>query len=218
MATDLVVAEHRSLFHIADDLQAYFETLGMLEAQIEATPDEQEKAALRAEYGEACRDMDRLGAELAQKTDSSAGVLTRLETEAAMVKAERDRLAKRQKTYEATAEWLERYVVSVMQQKGLKTLKTTANTLSLRPSEAVVILDAEAVPDEYKTVTVKLPMKMWYAACGAMDVFAPPSVKREFDAIRPDETIQKAPIKKALKAGTAVPGADLVSRDSLVRR
>lgn len=206
---DVMIPEPRTLYAIADDLQTWFETLEMLQAEPE--PDAGQIAEVMAA-------IDRIGAELVQKTDAIAGVLTRLETEQAMVKAERDRLAKRQKVYERTAEWLERYVVSVMEQRGLKQLKTAANTLSLRTSDAVAITDEAAVPDGYKTAALKMPLWLWHAISGVVASFAPLDVKRDLDAIRPDETIRKDAIKKSLKAGTVIPGADLEYRTSLVRR
>jgi len=206
IGTAEMASDHRTFAQIADDLSAYEETLAMIEAE---SPSEEITAEdLARQSAEVQMSLNRIGAELMTKTDSIAGVLRRLESETAFLKAEQDRIYQRRKAYERTQEWLERYVVSVMRERGLKSLKTASNTLSLRSSDAVVFTDEAAVPMKYKRATVVLPERLWNVAKQVLS-------DEEMQAVRHEVECQRAPIKKAIKAGAEVPGADLEFRESL---
>ena len=210
MSTELVPSDNRTLYAICDDLQCWFDTLEMVESQLaESLPDE-ERPGVERQRDEIRTSLDRLGAELSKKTDNVAGVLRRIATEQEMVKTEEQRLHARRKAFERAEEWLRRYVLSVMKQNGIEKLKTPTNTLYIRASDGVVITDAGAVPDSYKTVAVKLPMSAWR--------IVEDDVRRETDNVRVDESVSLSEIKKVIKGGAEIPGADLEMRDNLVLR
>ncbi len=157
------------------------ETLLALMESIETCPDEL-KPELQA-------DIELyLGKEVA-KVDQTAHVLASLEYEEKAAGDEIERLAERKRVAKAARERLESYLCRIIAARGGSPLKGQTNTLSVRTSDAVVIMDADAVPAEYiveKTVVTKSP--------------------------------DKTAIKKALKAGVDIPGVDLEFRSNLQRR
>ena len=216
MSTELA-AQEKTLYTITDDLSAYFESREMVAAQL-AEPPEDGGAALKAQLAEIDAQLERLGAELATKADNIAGVLRRMDVEQEHLKAEQERIHGRRKTFERAEKWLRDYVVSVMRQRGLKQLKTEANTLFIRQSDAVLVEDANAVPDAHKNVTIKMPAWVWRAIVGTVNSYAPETIQMAVAGIRPAEDISLSSIKQAIKAGETVPGADLEFHDSLVLR
>ena len=122
-----------------------------------------------------------------EKVDRAAGALTSLELMASNAKSEIERLRLRQQSAERSAERLRGYLLRVIQRHDGKPLVGRNTTFSVRASEAVVIQDMDAVPEEWKRTitTVDVP---------------------------------KAPLKTALKAGLAIPGASLETRPYLVRK
>lgn len=216
MTAELAVREDRTLFGIVDDLSAYTETLEMLECQLrEALPDE-ERAEIEKSRAEVVAAVEAIGKDLATKTDGVAIVLRRLAHERDYIHEERTRLKAKEAASERAEKWLRDYVVSVMQQNGLKQLKTAQNTLFLRASDAVEIVDATKVPAEFMTAEVKLPLWIWKE----LDALG-----REYDKIAAGMDIVRvkaepslSTIKKAIKSGADVPGADLQLRTGLVCR
>jgi hypothetical protein len=199
-------------------LSAYFESREMIVAQLAEPLEPVDADPLKAQLAEIDAHLATLGAELATKTDNIAGVLRRMATEQDWLKAEQERIHARRKTFERAEKWLRDYVVSVMQSRDLTQLKTPANTLFLRQSDAVIVTDGEAVPDAYKNATVKMPARTWHAILGVCASFAPAELCTLIEAVRPTEDISLSAIKKAIKSGVTVDGADVEFHDSLVLR
>jgi hypothetical protein len=125
----------------------------------------------------------------AAKVDQTAHVLAALDYEQKAAGDEMARLAERRRVAKAAQDRLEAYLCRIIAARGGKKLVGNTNTLSVRPSDAVVIVDEAAIPANYiveEVITTK--------------------------------RVDKAAIKKALKAGREVPGADLEYRDNLVRK
>ena len=162
------------LWVIDEELRALFDS-------IETCPDElqPELQARIAEYV----------AREAVKIDQTAHVLAALDYEQKAAGDEIARLSERKRAAKASQDRLEGYLCRIIAARGGKELKGNTNTLRVRPSDAVVILDESAIPADYVVEEVV-------------------TTKR----------VDKARIKKALKAGEEVPGADLEFRDNLVRR
>jgi hypothetical protein len=125
----------------------------------------------------------------AAKVDQTAHVLAALDYEQRAADDEIARLAERKRAAKAAQNKLERYLCRIIAAHGGKKLIGNTNTLSVHPSDAVVILDEAAIPAGYVVEEVI-------------------TTKR----------VDKAGIKRALKAGREVPGADLEYRDNLVRK
>ncbi len=129
-----------------------------------------------------------LGAEM-EKVDQCAHVLAALEYEEKCAADEITRLRDRAAAAFKSKNRLEQYLCRIIAARGGKPLKGNTNTLSVRTSEAVVILDEAAVPVQYiveKTTVTRTP--------------------------------DKALIKKSIKAGEDVLGARLEFRNNLQRK
>lgn len=162
------------LWEIEEDLRALLDS-------IETCPEEfqPELQARIAEY---------LSRE-ALKIDQAANVLAALDYEQKAAGDEMARLAERKRAAKASQDRLEKYLCRIIAARAGKKLIGNTNTLSVRPSDAVVVVDEAAIPGEYIVEEV--------------------IVTKRVDKVR---------IKKALKAGEEVPGADLEYRDNLVRK
>ncbi len=180
------------------------ETLLALMESIETCPDEL-KPELQA-------DIELyLGKETA-KVDQTAHVLAALEYEEKAAGDEMARLAERKRVAKAARERLEAYLCRIISARG-SPLKGSTNTLSIKPSDAVNITDESEVPEEWKVATVKLSYLAWNNIRAAAE-----DCGEDVDAAKVEISIPKDPIKKALKAGVDVPGADLEFRSNLQRK
>jgi Siphovirus Gp157 len=152
-----------SFWQIADDLAAYTETLAMIEAEAaSARPENQ--ALLEEQRQEVLMSIDRLGADLATKTDSIAGVLRRLDSDAAMQREEAERMAAKAKASERAAAWLKEYVIKTMDEHGWKHLKTPRNTLTIRGNGGVqplVIDNPATIPDAQCWMEGRIRADVW---------------------------------------------------------
>jgi predicted nuclease with TOPRIM domain len=195
MSTELM-----SLWKIEEELTALLDT-------IDATPPElqPEIEAAITEYLERS----------AEKVDSIAHVLSALDWEQKAAADEISRLQERKKAAKASQERLEKYVCRVIAMRGAK-LAGKTNTLSVRPSEAVEVTDEKAVPILYQRIAVKMPRILWVLILrGAND-----EALRQLNtcpAFEEKIEVPLDPIKRALKAGDIVPGAELEKRSNLQR-
>lgn len=188
-----------SFWALADDLQAYTETMAMLEEQLAGATGE-ERPDIEADILEVKATIDALGAALVQKTDSLAGVLRRMKSDVALLKEEKARISARIGAVERAEKWLKEYTAGVLQEHGWKHLKTALNTIALRGNGGLrpLKLDEAVVPGEYWTVDVRLTAEE--ARC------LPPGVRVIGRAI------DGAKVRAALEAGVQVPGAELQER------
>lgn len=192
--------EPHTLGDILDDLLAWEETMAL-------APTDEARAEITSEI--ATRQ-----ANLIAKVDRFAAVMRRLEHEAAWEKAESERHSGRRRRYEAAYQRMEAYAIHHMHEANLRKLEGQGAALKLRPGNgAVVITDEAAVPEEFKTVTVTMPLVQWIElmqAAGLNDPlrYAPQSANASI-------SIPKDPVKKAIKAGREIPGADISFSDSL---
>ncbi len=154
------------------------ETLLALMESIETCPDEM-RDELQA-------DIELYLGKEAAKVDQTAHVLASLEYEEKAAADEMARLAERKRLAAAARARLEAYLCRIIAARGAP-LKGSTNTLSVRTSDAVVILDEDLLP----------------AICFT---------------VKTTRTPDKAAIKKALKSGADVPGADLEFRSNLQRK
>jgi Siphovirus Gp157 len=145
----------------------------------------------------------------AEKRDRVADFIHFCEGMTELAKAEGKRLQARQKHFEATAERVSAMVLRVLDHLGVKKLEGRTNTLKKRKCPASVkIIDEAKVPDEYKHITVTLPLPQWQELlAGAGEEFR----KAVLSGIRRQETsVELEAIKQALNLEKTVEGADLV--------
>lgn len=188
-----------SLWRIEEELAALLDTIA-------ATPDEQ-----KAEIGAAIAEYLERSAE---KVDSIAHVLKALDWEQEAAADEIARLQERKKAAKASQERLEQYVCRVIAMRGGK-LAGKTNTLSVRPSEAVKLTDEKQVPAAYQRVAVKMPRVLWMMVLRSLG----DETIRELN-VSTEQKIETLldPIKRALKAGEVVPGAEIETRGNLQRK
>ncbi len=181
------------------------ETLLALMESIEICPDEM-RDELQAE-------IELYIGKEAAKVDNCAHVLAALEYEQRCAADEIARLRIRGIATAKAQDRLEKYLCRIIANRGGKPMLGETNTLSVRTSDAVDITDESAVPDEWKVATVKMPCAVWHQIRAAAE-----DCGEDVDSVKVEISIPKDPIKKALKAGAEVPGADLEFRSNLQRK
>lgn len=193
-----VAVKRPSFWSLADDLEAYQETLAMVETDAERT--------------EILAKIQEIGSELLKKTDSLAGVIRRMNADIAEQKAERDRYAAKARASEAALEWLRDYAVRTMVEHGHRVLKTPHNTVRVQGNGGLKPLNIQPdlVPDEYRYVTVRMSKTQWEWLAGTPDVMKPWA---EILSDEPNAGI----IRIALECGKEVPGCSLGERGSHLR-
>lgn len=94
--------------------------------------------------------LDELGEAWEAKADNYARLLRETEARAEVAKAEADRLTTRRKRLEALAESLKNRMMLAMKTRGVTVAETSIGTWKIgKGREAVEILDAAKVPEEY---------------------------------------------------------------------
>lgn len=183
------------LWHIEDELLALLDSVATCDAEL--LPELQ--AQIDAYMGQ----------EVA-KVDQIAHVLSALEYEQKAASDEIARLQERKRAAKAAQDRLEQYVCRCITARGVKALKGATNTLAVRASDAVVI--SGAVPIQFCRAVVTMRGESWInVPCGIRQ-----AIEDEGGAV--DLAPDKAAIKKALKAGEDVSGADLEFRNNLQRK
>jgi hypothetical protein len=189
-----------TLDHLCEELTMHLDSLEMTEPD---TPERAECESAIALYME----------QLPRKVDRVGAMLGFLESQKQAAANELKRLAARKQFYERSIERLEGYIAMVLEKqpqpkRGGKRLEGVHTTLSLRPSEAVEILNEEAIPIEYKTACVEMQATYWeFLADLAPDVLQ--------NIGRQDLKVRKDDIKRDLKAGQVVAGARLETRQNV---
>jgi hypothetical protein len=218
MTMQPAVQENRRFFEIADDLAVYEETLAMLECRMAEGPPDEERADIQRDIAEVNVCLERIRHELANKTDALAAVIERLGVEQDFLHAQRDRLKAKEQATERAREGLRDYAVRVMLQNGIRRLKTPTNTLFLRETKAVEILDANLVPPEFQNAEVKLPLWLWHAILQVIEDNAPDDVASGALNLRVKAEPSLSTIRKAIESGVDVEGADMRLSAHLVCR
>ncbi len=85
------------------------------------------------------------------KIEACGCYIKNLQAEADMIKAEEQALAKRRKALESKSKWMKDYLLANVQEFGEAGFSAKAK-VSTRKSEAVQILDEEAIPAEFMRV------------------------------------------------------------------
>ena len=189
----------RPLYELEQHLAALVDTE-------EIVPPEQEE--------EFARDLQQALLATVEKRDRVGQFLLHLREQVAFAKAERARLADREAFYQRAVDRLETYVTRVIESLGVdgrgkrKKLEGKVLTLALHGCDKRVdVTDAAAVPAKYKRATITLPAETWHLVCASLDSELRARVVAEMKSVKVE--ISAAVIKPDLKAGIAVPGAQL---------
>lgn len=128
-------------------------------------------------------ELDQLQVEHDEKLKNCVYYYKNMMAEAAALKAEKQKLAERQKTAENKAEWIKHYIANDLKGEKFEPEDDVTIKVTYRKSESVECADIYKVPDEY--IRYKEP------------------------------ELDKARIKKALKAGDTVDGCVLVTKSNI---
>ena len=123
-----------------------------------------------------------------------------IENQIELARAEENRLAAWRASLSSGLDRFKDYVIKCIELSGQKKVEADNGSLSIQANpESVDITDIEALPDEFKSVTVKMPAAFFREVVeGYVDG----------QAISATFTPDKAAIRTALKEGREVPGAD----------
>jgi hypothetical protein len=127
--------------------------------------------------------LEAITASIEDKADSIACLLKNLDAECKAIKAEEERLAERRKAKEKSHERIKQYLSDTLQRAGLDKIETARNRITFRKSETVEIVDEVFI----KWAQMHRDDLLKYSA----------------------PTANKTEIKKALKDGIAIEGAEL---------
>ena len=123
--------------------------------------------------------------ELVDKLQNITGLVRRLEGEVNTIKAEKERLDKREKATKKTIEHLKEFMFCAMNVAGTKKLNNGLNTWSIAKSpKSVKVLDESIIANEFKVEKVTI-------------------------------SVDKKKLKEALENGEIIEGAELVQNESL---
>ena len=132
--------------------------------------------------------LEAIKGEIEVKADNIACLLKNLDADVAAIKAEEARLAARRKAKEKSHEKIRTYLSNMLQNVGVGEVETARNKITFRKSEAVDIdttFIAWAMANRDDLLTYGAP------------------------------TANKTEIKKALKGGAEIPGAQLVTKQNI---
>jgi hypothetical protein len=171
-----------SLYAIEQELNQFLDT--------EALVPEDQLAAFQAAFLEKTQ-------QAIQKRGNCIRAISHLEAQIAGARAEENRIAAWRGSLESGLERFKAYLVRCIELSGQKKVEADNGSLAIQANpESVEITDLELVPDEFKTVTVKMPAATYRVLAA------------ELDGLDATWTASKTAIKEALKQGRDVPGAD----------
>lgn len=133
--------------------------------------------------------LEAITGEIEVKADNIACMLKNIEADITAIKTEESRLAERRKAKEKTHEKLKQYLSVTLQRMNIDNVETARNKITFRRSEAVE-LDVETF--------------MAWALTNRDDLLSYPA-----------PTANKTEIKKAIKGGAEIVGAQLVSKQNI---
>jgi len=174
-----------SLYHIEADLVAFVDS--------EALVPEEQLAEFQAAFLAKTR-------EAVAKRTACIRALSHIEAQIAGARAEENRIAAWRGSLESGLARFKDYLVRCIELSGQKKVEADNGSLAIQANpESVEITDLDAVPDEFKTVTVKMPAAVY------RNLLNYEILLKDYDATW---TASKTAIKEALKQGRDVPGAD----------
>ena len=132
--------------------------------------------------------LEAIKGEIEVKADNIACLLKNIDADITAFKAEEARLAERRKAKEKAYERLKDYLSAMLQRVNIGKVETARNNITFRKSEAVEV-------DESFVAWAKEECPYWL--------------------IYPDPKPNKTEIKKALKSGETIVGAQIISKSNI---
>jgi len=180
-----------TLYEISSELAAFMDT--------EALVPEEQLAAFQAAFLEKTR-------QAIAKRGNVIRAVRHLEGQIDLARAEENRLAAWRGSLESGLTRFKDYVIKCIELSGQKKVEADNGSLSIQSNpESVEVTDLEALPVEFKTVTLKMSAEFYEELTRNLDGWPIGALEGCDVTFTPD----KAQIKAALKAGKDIPGCDL---------
>ena len=178
-----------TLYRIEEDLAALLDTEALV-------PEEQ---------------LAEFQAELLAKTQQGVAkrgncirAIRHIENQIELARAEENRLAEWRRSLAGGLDRFREYVIKCIEVSGAKRVEADCGVLSIQANpESIEVTDVDALPDDMKTVAVNMPAALFN------ELVEPYLLATEKHSVDVTFNPDKAAIKAALKAGRAVPGADI---------
>lgn len=193
-----------SLFDLEQNLEALLNTEGFVSPEAETEFRSDLAVALEASI---------------EKRDRVGQFIRHCQLQQENCDSEIERLLERQRVFSAAEKRMRTYVQAVIESLGkdgkgkTKRLEGKTITFSLRAKPASIELaDEGAVPAEYKTITVKMPLETWQEICEEnrnSDDDDPLWMEIRQATEKASVSVSKSAIKDAIELGADIPGADL---------
>jgi hypothetical protein len=204
-------ANSLTLYEIEQDLAAFLDT------EEGGVPEE-----VRAQFAVELAARNEMAV---QKRDRVARFRAHLESQAALAHAEAKRLMDRASRYNAALEALDedvikRAILSLPRDRDGRPAKLDGQTTTLQLRacpESVKASDEQKIPSAYKIASAKMPAPAWESLvvlAMRQDSVATTTILEK--VTRSDLALDKVAIKKAIKSGIEVPGADLATNNFTV--
>ena len=185
------------------ELTLYELSAGYLEA-LEVFTDPETEIPLQA----ALDTLEGLEGELTEKAVNVAKCMQNLEAASQAIKAAEARMAQRRKGLERRAQWLRDYLKNHLEAAGVTRIESPWFRLLLqRNPPAVDVVDEAVLPDAYVSVELTLQRATYRRLRERLGAHEQTGTR-----------IDRAALKRALREGTAVPGARLVNGTRLAVR
>ena len=134
-----------------------------------------------------------------QKRGNCIRAIRHIENQIELARAEENRLAEWRRSLAGGLDRFREYVIKCIEVSGAKRVEADCGALSIQANpESIEVTDVDALPDKFKTVTLRMPADLYRQL-----------IEEGLDGCDATFNPDKTAIKAALKAGRAVPGADI---------
>ena len=169
------------------------------------------------------RQFQRALSEAVEKRDRVGQFMAHLEDQIAFATSEIERLKARRSVYQRAFDRVEDYVIYTIKMLGTdgkgKYRKLEGRTVTFGLAgcpPSVEVTDESAIPAEYKMLTFKLPAMAWARLLDLLDPSQRAAVSADVKC--QEVTLDKRAIKSAITEGSGVPGANLATGKTWLRR
>lgn len=209
-------AQPATLYAICEELQAWTDTLELCRAQLAEADDEEMRLQLREDIRDIEIEIGKWLQHGGEKVDRFNAYVAHLENQALFCRSEEKRIAAFRHSLEGTVEQLEEYAVAALEFASVKRITGRVSFLALhRCPDSVKELDAQKVPEGYFRRVLAIDGEGWERWWAYLESVLDMQQFDEADKLFyevfkvKEMEIEKARVKKAIKAGEDVPGCTL---------
>lgn len=218
-------AQPATLYAMCEELQAWTDTLELCRAQLEAAEDEEIRLQLREDIRDIEIEIGKWLKHGGDKVDRFNAYVSHLESQAGFCRSEEKRIAAFRHSLENTVEQLEQYAIAALEFASVKRITGRVSFLALqRCPDSVKELDAQKVPESYFRRVLAIDGEGWERWWAYLESVLDMQQFDEADKLFyevfkvKEMELEKARVKRAIKAGDDVPGCTLsMGKHSLKR-